>query len=277
MSASSNWVTCGMLTQLACRRGPEIFWIRDSGLSSIGPNFAKSTTGTRGSAAPQRAPRRSSAHLTNALTSSSVTRPFGPEPCTRARSTPSSRANLRTDGLACARANLGSSTRGRAADTGAATRRRCCRGTGCRFDRPRGSGSRRGRRSGAGAGDCVGASRRSGRRGLDERDQVALRHPRAPLHLQLAHRPGHRRRHLHRRLVGLERDQRALDGDAVAGLDQHLDDLDVSGTRRCRAPHFDELLAGHDAAPRAQTVTGLGLSGSIPNVSMAATTVARSS
>ena len=33
MSASSNCVTCGMLTQLACRRGPEIFWMRDSGLS----------------------------------------------------------------------------------------------------------------------------------------------------------------------------------------------------------------------------------------------------
>src|SRR5258708_13771574 len=28
-------------------------------------------------------------------------RPFGPEPLTRARSTPSSRANLRTEGLAC--------------------------------------------------------------------------------------------------------------------------------------------------------------------------------
>ena len=33
MSASSNCVTCGRLTQLACRRGPAIFWMRDSGLA----------------------------------------------------------------------------------------------------------------------------------------------------------------------------------------------------------------------------------------------------
>ncbi len=33
MSASSNCVTCGMLTQLACRRGPEMRWMRVSGSS----------------------------------------------------------------------------------------------------------------------------------------------------------------------------------------------------------------------------------------------------
>ena len=46
MSASSCWVTWGMLSQAACSRGPEIFCTRDSGLISTGPNFAKSTTGT---------------------------------------------------------------------------------------------------------------------------------------------------------------------------------------------------------------------------------------
>ena len=51
MSASSNCVTCGMLTQLACRRGPAIFWMRESGRRSTGPNAAKSTSGTFGSAA----------------------------------------------------------------------------------------------------------------------------------------------------------------------------------------------------------------------------------
>ena len=50
MSASSCCVTCGMLSQLACRRAPEIRWMRDSGLSSTAPNFAKSTSGTLGSA-----------------------------------------------------------------------------------------------------------------------------------------------------------------------------------------------------------------------------------
>ena len=39
--------------------------------------------------------------LTKPCTSACRMRPFGPLPCTRARSTPSSRANLRTEGLAC--------------------------------------------------------------------------------------------------------------------------------------------------------------------------------
>ena len=43
MSASSYCVTCGMLTHAACRRRPEIFWMRPSGLTSTSPNFAKST------------------------------------------------------------------------------------------------------------------------------------------------------------------------------------------------------------------------------------------
>ena len=44
--------------------------------------------------------------LTNALTSSAVTRFLWPEPRTRPSSTPSSRASLRTDGLACASPKL---------------------------------------------------------------------------------------------------------------------------------------------------------------------------
>ena len=44
------------------------------------------------------------------------------------------------------------------------------------------------------------------------------------------------RRHVHRRLLGLERDQRRVDVDRVAGLHQHVDDSDrleipMSGTR----------------------------------------------
>ena len=45
MSASSNCVTCGIITQLRARFAPEIFLMRDSGRVSIGPNFAKSTFG----------------------------------------------------------------------------------------------------------------------------------------------------------------------------------------------------------------------------------------
>ena len=48
--------------------------------------------------------------LTCALTSCSVMRPLVPVPCTFARSTPSSRAKRRIDGLACERENPGSPT-----------------------------------------------------------------------------------------------------------------------------------------------------------------------
>src|SRR6185312_3316005 len=110
MSASSNCVTCGMFTQLACRRGPEIFCMRDSALVSTGPNCAKSTTGTAGSAPPPGAGAGAgappdSAFFTNAFTSSCVMRPLNPVPLTLVRSTPSSRASSRTDGPAWAREN----------------------------------------------------------------------------------------------------------------------------------------------------------------------------
>ena len=45
MSASSNCVTCGIITQFRARFAPEIFLIRESGRASTGPNFAKSTVG----------------------------------------------------------------------------------------------------------------------------------------------------------------------------------------------------------------------------------------
>ena len=45
VSASSNWVTWGIMAQLRCRAGPEIFWIRVSSSSSTGPNLLKSTFG----------------------------------------------------------------------------------------------------------------------------------------------------------------------------------------------------------------------------------------
>jgi hypothetical protein len=44
---------------------------------------------------------------------------------------------------------------------------------------------------------------------------------------ELLHHAGGGRRHFHRRLVGLERDERRFLIDAVARLDQHLDHRDV--------------------------------------------------
>ncbi|OGA05657.1 MAG: hypothetical protein A3D95_09985 [Betaproteobacteria bacterium RIFCSPHIGHO2_12_FULL_69_13] len=112
MSASSNCVTCGIETQLRCRFGPESFWMRESGLTSIGPNFAKSTSGhgaslkftppippfPRGGGEAGGVP--AIIPFTNPSTSWCRMRPLGPLPETLARSTPSSRANFRTDGLA---------------------------------------------------------------------------------------------------------------------------------------------------------------------------------
>ena len=43
MSASSWWVTCGIITQLRARSGPDILLIRESSTRSIGPNFANSS------------------------------------------------------------------------------------------------------------------------------------------------------------------------------------------------------------------------------------------
>src|SRR5450759_2634851 len=105
MSASSNCVMCGMVTQLRCRFAPDIFLMRDSGLVSIAPNLAKSTTGIASTCRPLPpvAPRGCArAALTNSCTSSLVTRPFSPLPLTWATWTPSSRAKRRIAGLACA-------------------------------------------------------------------------------------------------------------------------------------------------------------------------------
>src|SRR6266581_3019026 len=97
-----------METQLRCKNPPDSFLMRDSGFAATGPNFAKSTCGHSGrsrKSPPRAATATAGAPLitpfTNSWTSACVMRPFGPEPLTRTSSTPSSRANLRTEGLAC--------------------------------------------------------------------------------------------------------------------------------------------------------------------------------
>ena len=112
MSASSLWVTCGIITQLRASTGPEIRWIRERSTRSISPNFEKSIDGHGGRFRPGPAPpagagrrprrrRRSDGpRSTNAWTSSLVIRPLRPLPLTWCRSTPSSRATRRTAGLA---------------------------------------------------------------------------------------------------------------------------------------------------------------------------------
>ncbi len=127
MSASSNCVTCGIITQLRARFAPEIFLIRDNGFGSIAPNFVKSTEGhgNRLSWPPPLIPppgAPAAAPLMTCLmkfwTSSCWMRALGPVPVTFARSTPNSRANLRTEGDACAPLKASSSTGAAGEDAG---------------------------------------------------------------------------------------------------------------------------------------------------------------
>ena len=111
MSAWSCWVTCGIIAQLRARLAPEIFLMRDSATTSVSPNLLKSTFGhgsrlspppaaTGAPAAAGAATPPASAPLTYFCTSSLLMRPPRSLPLTWLRSTPSSRANRRTAGLA---------------------------------------------------------------------------------------------------------------------------------------------------------------------------------
>ena len=71
----------------------------------------------------------------------------------------------------------------------------------------------------------VGPGARAVRR--EREDHVALRHAIADLDLERVDAAGRRRRHVHRRLLGLERDEPLLGGDLVTGLHEDLDDLYV--------------------------------------------------
>src|ERR1700722_7732454 len=100
--------------------------MRDSGLVSTGPHSEKSTAGMVGNPPPPgaRAPAgagaaagAANALFTKPLMSSWVIRPLNPLPLTRVRSTPSARANLRTDGPAWACEKPGSLMGGRPVET----------------------------------------------------------------------------------------------------------------------------------------------------------------
>ena len=94
-------------------------------------------------------------------------------------------------------------------------------------------GSRRGRRHCSG---CCGRARRARclwrrrcRRdaGRERENERAFRHLVAELDLEFGDCTRRRRRHIHGRLVRLERDQRVFALDRVAAFDVHLDDRDV--------------------------------------------------
>ena len=145
-------------------------------------------------------------------------RPFGPLPLTSASGTPSSRASFRIVGEACGKAPCGA--------VGS-----CAGSAAVGIVRSECPGAAAG--AGAAAAPAAAAARRrrgSARRAagaLQRRDRGALGHLVADLDLERLYHAGMRRGDLHRRLVALDRDQALLGGDAVAGLDQHLDDRDL--------------------------------------------------
>ena len=169
--------------------------------------------------------------LVKPWTSSCVMRPLGPLPFTSSSGTPSSRANLRTDGEACGRLPVGAPT-GRAAASAAVGDVRCGR-------RRRAAGSPLRPAGAAGAGAAPLPVRRAPRRAFEHRDQVADVDLVAELDLEFLDHAGRGRRNLHRRLVRFDRDQRLLELDRVAGLDQQLDDRDVLEVADVRDLDFD--------------------------------------
>ena len=82
---------------------------------------------------------------------------------------------------------------------------------------------------------CKGAAA-----GCERQDDRALADLVAGLDLDLAHGARERRRHFHRRLVRLERDQRILRLHAVAGLDEDLDDRNVLEVADIGDPHLGD-------------------------------------
>ncbi|MNT76617.1 hypothetical protein D3C72_2156480 [compost metagenome] len=99
---------------------PEIFLMRDKSLRSTAPNLLKSTFGHGSRSMPTPEPPAGALAawalvctapvitcLVKFCTSSAVMRPLLPEPLTSSSGTPSSRANLRTDGDAYGRLPVG--------------------------------------------------------------------------------------------------------------------------------------------------------------------------
>ena len=223
MSASSNCVTCGIITQLRARLAPEIFRIRDSGTASIGPELREirrrprqkvECAGTRRRCC--RTCRRTRAACERALDERLHVvledASLGPAACdTRKIGTEFAR-NRRTEGDACAL---------RLSDPGLA----CCDGSVAAGVGRQGGGRTRLREARARVGTCdrgrgeVAVVRMRRRRRAAARFRTRLcrlqRHDRRPFADALPHRDAHafydaadRRRHFHRRLVRFERHER---------------------------------------------------------------------
>ncbi len=243
MSARSCCVTCGIVAHAALRCSAVLRRTARIGCRSISPHREKSGSG---SARRRRRPAAGGSvtiRLACAFTSSIEMRPPLPLPATWSMSTPSSRAMRRTDGAAGATGSSGAagSAAGRAprlmsttfsgpgrgahrarlvGRLAASRLRRAARvpasssGTFAAVigARPRaacaGGAARRLGSTGAAAGRLRLVGRRSAV--VDGEDRLADLHLVAGLDLDFLDPAGHRRRHLDRRLVGLELEDRLI-------------------------------------------------------------------
>jgi hypothetical protein len=234
-SASSNCVTCGIIAQLRARFAPEIFLMRDSGLTSTSPNLAKSTFG-HGSRLSPPPPPDAARGTTGERGLDEILHVFLADAALALaaldlREIDAEFARERAHGRARVRHLVGHDRARVEGDWRRARRHGTFRFRGRRrrrrFDfrgrrrRSGGSGSRGGRRS--------GLRRRCGFGGadFDDRDDLPFRNLVANLHRDRLHDTIDGRRHFHRRLVRFERDQALILADALARLDQHLDHRDV--------------------------------------------------
>ena len=221
MSASSNCVTCGIITQLRARLAPEIFLMRDSGVVSIGAEFrevrrrprqqVRAHRRRRRCRRATRPARRASERFTNACTSSfedAALRPAARDArevdaelarelahrrrCVRAagrsRPDPTVRRRQLRRCLSRSRQAAGDEGAGRSRD-----RRRRAIGVGR---------MRRRRRAACGFRACLRRLQRQQRRALADTFADGYAHA--------FDDAADRRRHVHRRLVGFERHQRIV-------------------------------------------------------------------
>ena len=272
MSASSLWVTCGIITQLRARFGAEIRWIRErcdpldlAELREVDRRPRRADRGPTQAArgAPQGAAGPDGRARRTDWTSSLMIRPLRPLPVTcvqvdaeLAREPPHRRAGV--DRTAAVRLRRG---RGAGRVRGGAAARLAAGGSASAppRSRPRRAPTTRWARRGRRPPRPAASSPRpaSSRVGSSVSSSLPCETWSPTLTLHLADRPGERRRHVHRRLVGLEREQRVVDRHRVAGRDEDLDDRDVLEVADVR--NFDRDGVGRGA----HTVVGIGASASI--------------
>ena len=121
-----------------------------------------------------------------------------------------------------------------------------------RVGRRRRGARRLGRRLVGGRGGRIGPGAVRCRR-REQQDQRALGDGVAHDNLELGHGPGPRSGDVHRRLVGLQRDERVLERHLVARRNQHLDDRHVGEVADVGDLHLDEI--GHQSSTLRRSVS----------------------